>query len=88
MGKLEKSLNDTIAEILEISPKITVAKIAKLSGVNPRSINRTNAWKNRKKFRGPRKSKKKQDDVEVSGNGETNANVRDDVDGNRADAND
>jgi hypothetical protein len=61
MGKLEKSLNETAEEILEISPKITVEKIAKLSGVNPRSISRTNAWKNRKRVRGPRKSKKEKD---------------------------
>ena len=49
MGKLEKSLNDTVEEILGISPKMTVAKIAKLIEVNPRSIYRTKAWKGRKK---------------------------------------
>ena len=38
MGKLEKSLNDTVEEILGISPKMTVAKIAKLVEVNPRTI--------------------------------------------------
>ena len=55
MGKLEKSLNETVEEILKISPKITVAKVASMLGVNSRSINRTDAWKNREKFTGRRK---------------------------------
>jgi len=58
MDQTEKSLNEIIEEILKVSPKITVAKIAKLSGVNPRSIYRTNAWKNRKKGRAGGKKKK------------------------------
>jgi len=58
MGKLEKSLNDTVEEILKIAPEMTVAKIASMLGVNRRSINRTDAWENRKKVRGWRKKKK------------------------------
>ena len=47
MGKLEKSLNDTIEEILKIAPKTTVAKIATMLGVSRRSISRTKAWVSR-----------------------------------------
>ena len=55
MGKLEKSLNDTIEEILTIAPKTTVAKIATMLGVSRRSITRTRAWGNRVKGQGSRK---------------------------------
>ena len=41
MGKLEKSLNDTIEDILKIDPKITMAKIARMLGVNVRFVGRT-----------------------------------------------
>ena len=43
MAKLEKSLNETVEDILKISPKTTVAEIASMLGVNSRSINRTDA---------------------------------------------
>lgn len=52
MGKLEKSLNETVEDILKIAPRTTVAKIARLLGVNRRSIYRTKAWMSRKKGKG------------------------------------
>ena len=55
MGKLEKSLNETIEDILKIAPKTTVAKIATMLGVSRRAVTRCNAWKNRVKV-GGRKS--------------------------------
>ena len=57
MAQLEKSLNETVEDILKIAPESTVAKIASMLGVNRRSINRTDAWGNREKF-GDRKKKK------------------------------
>jgi len=65
MGKLEKTLNETVEEILKISPKITVAKIVSMLGVNSRSVNRTDAWKNREKFGGRRKKRVKMDDYDL-----------------------
>ena len=68
MGKLEKSLNETIEEILQIAPKTTVAKIATMLGVSRRAVSRTTAWKNRVKGQGIRKKKKggvKTDDYDL-----------------------
>ena len=59
MAKLEKSLNDTIEEILQIAPKTTVAKISTMLGVSRRSITRTKAWVSRVKTGGRRKKEYK-----------------------------
>ena len=56
MAKLEKSLNDTVEDILKIDPKITMAKVVSMLGVNSRSITRTKAWGNRVKAGGRKKS--------------------------------
>jgi len=65
MGQLEKSLNDTVEDILKIAPEMTVAKIASMLGVNRRSINRTDAWGNRKKGWGGRGRQVRMDDYDL-----------------------
>jgi len=65
MAKLGKPLNETVEEILKISPKMTVAKIASMLGVNSRCVNRTDAWKNRKKGGGGRRKRVRLDDYDL-----------------------
>ena len=67
MGKLEKSLNETVEDILKIAPKTTVAKIATLLGVNRRSVYRTKAWTSRKNLKRGKKTKSrvKMDDYDL-----------------------